>query len=82
MSKDLLVRDAWSGDHFSREVKTSMTELASILIQCKDTIFTVSFKKKVDSANVEEELKRIQNEIGDLSDASSIKWLTKSVTEG
>ena len=82
MSKDLLVKDAWSGDHFSREVKTSMTELASILIQCKDTIFTVSFKKKVDSSNVEEELKRIQNDIGDLSDASSIKQLTKSVTEG
>jgi hypothetical protein len=31
MSKDLLVRDSWSADHFSKEIKTTMTELASIL---------------------------------------------------
>lgn len=64
MSKDLLGRDAWSGDHFSQEIKTSMTELASILTQCRDTIFTVSFKKKVDVNNVEAELKS-----SDLTDA-------------
>ena len=48
MSKDLLVRDAWSADHYSQEIKTNMTELAQILTMCKETIFTVSFKKKVD----------------------------------
>lgn len=48
MSKDLLVRDAWSADHFNKEVPTKMTDLAAILVQCRDTIFTVSFKKKVD----------------------------------
>ena len=64
MSKDLLGRDAWSGDHFSQEIKTTMTELASILVQCRDTIFTVSFKKKVDVNNVETELKS-----SDLTDA-------------
>ena len=53
MSKDLLVRDAWSGDHFSQEIKTNMTELASILTLCRDTIFTVSFKKKVDVSDIE-----------------------------
>ena len=53
MSKDLLVRDGWSADHFSQEVKTGMTELAAILIQCRDTIFTVSFKKKVNVNDVE-----------------------------
>jgi hypothetical protein len=31
MSKDLLVRDSWSAHHVSKEIKTTMTELASIL---------------------------------------------------
>lgn len=77
MSKDLLARDAWSGDHFSQEVKTGMTELAAILTQCRDTIFTVSFKKKVDLSDIEANLKKIN-----LKDAKSIKSLQKSVTEG
>jgi hypothetical protein len=77
MSKDLLARDAWSGDHFSQEVKTGMTELASILTQCRDTIFTVSFKKKVDVNDVEASLKTIN-----FKDAKSAKTLHKSVTEG
>lgn len=75
MSKDLLARDAWSGDHFSQEVKTGMTELAAILTQCRDTIFTVSFKKKVDLSDIEANLKKIN-----LKDAKSIKSLQKSVT--
>lgn len=77
MSKDLLARDAWSGDHFSQEVKTGMTELAAILTQCRDTIFTVSFKKKVDVNDVEASLKTIN-----FKDAKSIKSLQKSVTDG
>ena len=48
ISKDLLVRDAWSAEIYDKEVKTNMTELARILTECKDTVFTVSFKKKVD----------------------------------
>ena len=47
MSKDLLVRDAWSADLYAEEIKTNMTELALILTMCKETVFTVSFKKKV-----------------------------------
>jgi len=31
MSRDLLVRDAWSADHYEQEVKTTMTDLANIL---------------------------------------------------
>lgn len=53
ISKDLLVRDSWSADHFDKEVKCGMTELSEILEQCKDTIFKVCFKKKVDAKDVE-----------------------------
>ena len=56
MSKDLLLRDAWCADLYSKEIKTNMTELAQILTLCKETIFTVSFKKKVDSKDVEARL--------------------------
>lgn len=52
MSKALLVGDAWSADHFDKEVKTNMTGLAEIITLCKDTIFKVSFKKKVDVKDV------------------------------
>ena len=44
MSKELLVRDAWCADLYSKEIKTNMTELALILTLCKETVFTVSFK--------------------------------------
>ena len=49
ISKDLLVRDMWSADHFEKEIKCTMTTLSEILEGCRDTIFTVSFKKKIDA---------------------------------
>lgn len=49
-----------------------MTELAAILIQCRDTIFTVSFKKKVNINDVESNLKGMN-----FNDAKSIKTLQK-----
>ena len=48
ISKDLLERDCWSGDHFDKEVKCTMTQLTAVLDSCRDTIFKVSFKKKLD----------------------------------
>ena len=48
ISKDLLERDCWSGDHFDKEVKCTMTQLIAVLDSCRDTIFKVSFKKKLD----------------------------------
>lgn len=56
LSKDLLKRDAWSAQHYDREVKTTMTELARILTECKDTVFTVCFKKKVTIEELEASL--------------------------
>ena len=77
MSKDLLVRDAWSADLYAKEIKTNMTELAQILSLCKETIFTVSFKKKIDVNEVEARLKGIN-----LKDAKQLKEIQKIVTEG
>lgn len=59
MSKELLVKNAWSADIFAEEVKTTMTELAVILTACKETIFKVSFKKKVTQADIEQKLGEI-----------------------
>lgn len=58
MSKALLLRDAWSADHFTQEVKTNMTNMAEILTLCRDTIFKVSFKKKVDVKDVQSALEK------------------------
>ena len=59
MSKDLLVRDTYSADHFEKEVKCTMTDLADIIQLCGDTVFKVSFKKKVDQKDVEEKVKKV-----------------------
>jgi len=46
----------WSADHYSKEVKCGMIDLSEILESCSDTVFKVSFKKKVDPKDVEERL--------------------------
>ena len=77
MSKALIVRDAWSADHYEKEVKTTMTSLAEILTLCKDTVFTVSFKKKVDVKDVEETLKKTN-----FKDDKAVKQMQKQIVEG
>jgi len=54
-----------------------MTELANILSQCRETIFTVCFKKKVDLKDVEAKLGSIN-----MKDEKELKALSKSVTDG
>jgi len=52
IDKKVLHEDSYSADHFEKEVTCTMTELAEILQEAKDTIFKVEFKKKVDDKNV------------------------------
>jgi hypothetical protein len=69
ISKDLLVRDAWSADHYDQEVKCSMTELSELMDTCYDTIFKVSFKKKVDVHDLDKKLK--ESKLTDLKKLST-----------
>lgn len=80
ISKDLLVRDAWSADHFEKEVKCSMTDLSEILESCQDSIFKVSFRKKIDHKSVEEKLTEIK--FADLKKADELKKISKKIVEG
>ena len=48
IDKNCLNEDSYSADHFEKEVTCNMTELSEILQNCKDTIFKVVFKKKID----------------------------------
>ena len=77
ISKDLLVRDAWSAELYAQEVKTTMTELARILSECQDTVFTVSFKRKVTADDLMATLATM-----DESKVSKAKDLEKLVTLG
>lgn len=52
MTKDILEKDMWSANHFDKEVKCNMSDLSEILQQCKDTIFSVKFKKKIAETNI------------------------------
>ena len=56
MSKDLLVKNSHSADHYEKEIKVTMTDLSQLIEQCSETIFKVSFKKKVDPNDVAEKL--------------------------
>lgn len=56
MSKDIIIKSAYSADHYQKEVKCTMTDLAGLIESCSDTIFKVSFKKKVDPQDVVEKL--------------------------
>ena len=59
ISKDILQNDMWSADHFDKEVKCTMSDLAEIIQECKDTLFKVQFKTKVDEKNVHEKLSKM-----------------------
>ena len=48
-----------SGNHFEKEVAMNMTELAELLESVGDTVFTVSFRKLVKEADVQEKLKDV-----------------------
>ena len=56
VSKDLMVRDMWSADHFDKTIKCSMTDLSEVIGKLGDTIFKVAFKKKVDEKKIDEKL--------------------------
>lgn len=80
ISKDLLERDCWSGDHYDKEVKCTMKQLAEVLDSSRDTIFKVGFKKKLDAKNVEDKLATMK--MADLKNDKSLKELSKSLVEG
>ena len=80
MSKDILERDMWSADHFDKEIKCTMSDLSEIIQQCKDTIFKVQFKTKVDEKGVLSKLKDIK--LSDLKKTAEVHKLSKSITEG
>lgn len=80
ISKDILNKHMWSADHFEQEVKCTMTELSEILEQCRDTIFKVQFRKKVDQKAVMERLSHVN--LKDLKDEKEIKRISKGLIEG
>ena len=48
ISKDLLLSDCFSADHYEKEIKCTMTELSGLLESFGDTVFKVCFHKKLD----------------------------------
>lgn len=80
IEKKILAEDSYSADHFDRSVTCSMTELAEILNDAKDTIFTVNFKCQPNQETVSEKLKGL--DINSVKNEAEIKKLTKSLIEG
>lgn len=80
ISKDLLVRDSFSGSYYDKEVKCTMTDLSQILEACKDTIFKVAFKTKINEKSIEEKLNEIK--FASLSNPAELKKISKALAEG
>lgn len=80
ISKDLLVRDMWSADHFDKEVKCPVTNLSEVLELCRDTVFKVQFRKKLDQKVVEEKLSSVK--FADLKKDAELKKISKNLAEG
>ena len=77
---DCLNEDSYSADHFEKEVTCNMTELSEILQDCKDTIFKVVFKKKIDEHQVFDKLAKIKAK--DLKSPQTSTQLAKQLLEG
>ena len=69
-----------SADHFHKEVQSTMTQLAEILQTASDSVFTVSFHRKLQADTLIEKLK--DTKLEDLKNAKQLAQLSKSLIEG
>lgn len=60
ISEDQIV-DMRSGTQFEVEEKITRTEMVSLLLDAKNSVFTCTFRKKVKESDVEELLKNIKS---------------------
>lgn len=75
--KKVVSEGMYTASQFNEEKKVSRSELASILENARDTIFTVNFNKQVSQASMAEKL-----EGADLSSAVARKRLAKELLRG
>lgn len=80
IEKKVLQYDAFSANHFEKEVTCNMTELSEILQSARDTIFTVEFKKQADATLISSRLAgKTASEVKDLA---MTKDFAKGIVEG
>ena len=58
VSKDMLEK-MWSANHFEKEVAMTMTELAELMENLGDTVFSVQFRKKPKETDIANRLKEL-----------------------
>jgi hypothetical protein len=54
-----------SGMAFKKEEKLSVSKIASILLDVKDSVFTICFQKKLDDKLVSEKLQKFKKNMTD-----------------
>jgi hypothetical protein len=74
------MQNMYSADHFTKEVKMNMTDLAEIIQEAKDTIFTVQFKKKIDEKSIFEKFKATSE--ADMKNEKNLKSFVKEIAAG
>lgn len=73
IGKNIVEREMYSSSQFSRIEKKTMTELANLMSNVKDSVFTVCFTRKLNSDHIE----TILNENKDLDNKKLSKLLLK-----
>lgn len=52
----------YSGTLFNKEVKITRTEMVELLLNAKETVFTVTFRKKITPEDVQEVLRTVKSQ--------------------
>jgi hypothetical protein len=68
----------YSGTLFESEEKVSRTEMVEILLNAKECVFTVTFRKKVQAKDIEDILSSIKSD----AELKNKKDLAKQLSEG
>lgn len=73
------VEDMYSATMFEKEEKVTRTQMVEHLINAKEAIFTVTFRTKIQPADVEEMLRSVKSDAQLKQDA---KTLTQNLLDG
>ena len=69
-----------SADHFAREQQCTMTELAQLMEDARDSVMTVTFRKKLNGDNIAAKLQAANH--SSLASGKAMDSLVKDVLEG
>ena len=82
IGKDILVSEMNSASAFDKEEKLTRTEMVEKLMDAKETVFTVSFNKKVDDKWIQQVISEQIKSAADLKNTKKVAEVSKQLVAG